>query len=245
MENIINILLYNCDKKNTRTILSLSNVCKSYHNILNSIAINIVKSYYIENIPHNLHKIQFNILFIYYLSWCNIKDITFLEQLQTQEIEKQTNKFILNKLHLKLNTGRFEKYKRLQSPLYYYDLIHVIYNNTVQNSNNMQNNNSQNSHNILMLRLGCSCKIINNNIICIITDYYITFKESLVINIEHNMHLLILKHFLIFCEPHYAKSIYELKCNKLVDYDTRRLLDMYLHKTKLICQLRYKHGIIL
>ena len=41
MENIINILLYNCDKKNTRTILSLSNVCKSYHNILNSIVSDI------------------------------------------------------------------------------------------------------------------------------------------------------------------------------------------------------------
>ena len=250
MENIINILLYNCDKKHTRKILCLSNVCKSYHNILNSITINIVKSYYVEKIPHNLHKIQFNILFIYYLSWCNIKDITFLEQLQTQEIEKQTNKFILNKLHLKLNTGRFEKYKRLQSPLYYYDLINVLYNNEYNNidTNDMDTNDSYSNDNIniiLLIKLGCSTKIINKNVIDIFCDYYIHFKKTLVINIEHSIHLLILKHFLIFCEPHYAKSIYELKCNKSIDYYTRRLLDKYLHKKKLICQLRYKHGIIL
>ena len=38
MKNVINILLYNCDKKYTRNILSLSNVCKKYHNILNKVS---------------------------------------------------------------------------------------------------------------------------------------------------------------------------------------------------------------
>ena len=234
MKNIIHILLNICDKKYTRKILSLSNVCKNYHNTLNSIVINIVKLYYLEDIEHNLHKIKFNILFLYYLSWCDIRDITFLEKLQTQKLEKKMNKCILHNLNLKLNSGRFEKYKRLQSPLYHYNLIYVIYNNTNINENFL-----------MLIRLACSCKIINNNLIYILTDYYIHFKKTLVINIKHSIHLLIIKHFLIFCEPTYAKSIFDLKYNKSLDYDTRRLLDKYLRKNKLISQLRYKHGIIL
>jgi hypothetical protein len=230
MKNIINILLYNCDKKYTKNILGLSSVCKDFHKILNNIIITLVKSYYIENKEHNLYKIKFNIIFLYYLSWCDIKDINLLEDIEKNE----TNKCIKNNLSKKLNSGRFEKYKRLQSPLYYYNLIHIIYNNS-----NIPENI------LILIRLSCSCKIINNTLITIFNDYYITFKKTLVINIEHSIHLLVLKHFLIFCEPNYAKSIYELKCNKLLDYDTRRLLDKYLRKKKLICQLRYKHGIIL
>ena len=227
MKNVINILLYNCDKKYTRNILSLSNVCKKYHIILNSAIINLVKSYYIENKEHNLHKIKFNVIFLYYLSWCDIKDITLLEDIQ----KKETNKCIKHNLNKKLNSGRFEKYKRLQSPLYHYNLIHIIYNNS-------------NIHeNILMLiRLSCSCKIINNILISILNDYYIHYKNTL--NINNNNHLLILRHFLIFCEANYAKSIFDLKNNKLIDYETKRLLDKYLRKKKLLSYLRYNYGII-
>lgn len=227
MKNVINILLYNCDKKYTRNILSLSNVCKKYHNILNSIIINLVKSYYIENREHNLYKIKFNVIFLYYLSWCDIKDITLLEDIQ----KKETNKCIKHTLNKKLNSGRFEKYKRLQSPLYHYNLIHIIYNN------------SNIYENILMLiRLSCSCKIINNILISILNDYYIHYKNTL--NINNNNHLLILRHFLIFCEANYAKSIFDLKYNKLIDYETKRLLDKYLRKKKLLSYLRYNYGII-
>ena len=230
MKNVINILLYNCDKKYTRNILSLSNVCKKYHNILNSAIINLVKSYYIENKEHNLHKIKFNVNFLYYLSWCDIKDITLLEDIQ----KKETNKCIKHTLNKKINSGRFEKYKRLQSPLYHYNLIHIIYNNSNINEN------------ILMLiRLSCSCKIINNTLMAIFNDFYIHYKNTLIINNNKNNHLLILRHFLIFCEANYAKSIFNLKYNKLIDYETKRLLDKYLQKKKLLCYLRYKYGIII
>jgi len=228
MKCVINILLYNCDKKYTRNILSLSNVCKKYHNILNSIIINLVKSYYIENNEHNLHKIKFNVIFLYYLSWCDIKDITLLEDIQ----KKETNKCIKHTLNKKLNSGRFEKYKRLQSPLYYYNLIHIIYNNSNIHENIL-----------ILIRLSCSCKIINNTLMAIFNDFYIHYKNTLIINNKNN-HLLILRHFFIFCEPYYAKSILDLKCNKLIDYDTKKLIDKYLQKKKLLCYLRYKHGII-
>lgn len=234
MENIINILLYSCKKTNIKIILKLSNISKEFHNILNNIAINIVKSYYNENIQYKLDKIQFNLLFKYYLSWCDIKDITFLEQLQKQKIEKNISKYISYKLNL--NTGRFMEYKRLQLPLYYYHFIYVLYNNYYTNNN---------TNMILLIRLGCSTKLINNHIMTLFYDYYINFKKTLIINIQYSIHLLILKHFLIFCDPHYAKSIYELKSNKFIDYDTKRLLDKYLHKKKFINQLRCKHGIIL
>lgn len=231
MQNIIYILLNNCDKKYTRKILSLSNVCKNYHNILNNIVINLVKSYYIENVEHNLHKIKFNMLFLYYLSWCDIKDIKFLEKLQTQKLEKKMNKCILYNINLKLNSGRFENYKRLRLPLYHYNLIYVIYNNTNINENFL-----------MLIRLACSCKIINNILMSILNDYYIHYKNTL--NINNNNHLLILRHFLIFCEANYAKSIFDLKYNKLIDYETKRLLDKYLRKKKLLSYLRYNYGII-
>lgn len=229
--NLLNILLHNCEKKYTRKLLSLSNVCKKLHNSINSIIINLVKSYYLQNKKDNL-KFNFNVLFLYYLSWCNIEDIYFLKNIQ--KIEK--NKFILNILNKKLNSGRFKNFICLQSPLYHYNLNSILFN--------IYTLTYQNNNILMLIRLGCSCKIINNILINILTDYYKYYNNTLIINININDHLLILRNFLIFCEPTYAKSIYELKFNKLIDYDTKNLLDKYLRKKKLLCYLRYNYGII-
>ena len=90
MENIISILIQYCNKKHIKNILNLGNVSCKLHNKIKNISTDIIKSYYILNKSHNLPIITFNLLFLYYLSWCNIKDITFLEDLQ----EKSNNKNI-------------------------------------------------------------------------------------------------------------------------------------------------------
>lgn len=228
---LLHILLNNCEKKYTRKLLGLSNVCKKLHNSVNSIVINIIKSYYLENNNNNnnsnLH-INFNVLFLYYLSWCNIHDIKFLENIK----KKENNKFIINILNKKLNSGRFKEYKRLKSSLYHYNLIHVIYNNSNENI-------------LMLIRLGCSCKNINNILMTIFIDYYNYYKNSLIINTNINNHLLIIRHFLIFCTSDYSRSIYDLKLNKLIDHNTLQLLDKYLNKKKLLNHLRCNYGIVL
>ena len=42
-----------------------------------------------------------------------------------------------------------------------------------------------------------------------------------------------------------SQQLYELKYNKSIDYNTRKLLDKYLKKKKLLEHLRYNYGIIL
>ena len=75
----------------------------------------------------NLHIITFNLLFLYYLSWCNIKDITFLEDLQNKLNQKKIkiSSFVVRRLHIKLNNNHFKEYKRLQYILYHHNFIHI------------------------------------------------------------------------------------------------------------------------
>jgi hypothetical protein len=271
MENIIPVLIQYCDKKHIKNILSLGNVSCKLHNKIKNMSTDIIKSYYILNKSYNLPIITFNLVFLYYLSWCNIKDITFLEDLQNKSNQKKIkiSSFVVRRLHIKLNNNYFKEYKRLQYILYHHNFIYILYNNyynitsvninsvninsvninsvnNITSVNNISNFNQENYDNMLLLiRLGCSCKIINNNLLHICTNYFLSFIKNINYTQNNVNHLLILRYFLIFCDASYSKLIYQLKCNKLIDYNTRKLLDKYIMKKKFITNLQCKHGIIL
>ena len=225
MENIIFLLYLNNPNNYNRTIIKLSNCCKLFHNKFKKYMIEFVKQYLITNeILVNIGKLKVG--FIYYISWCNIKDTLFLENIKNKNIDKNIKK----RLILELNRGKFKYYKDLQSKIYKYNLIKTLFDY----SNDLGE----------IIKLGYSCKKINIHLKDLSCDYYKIYIETLIININYSNHLLIINYFLIFCEETYAKSIYELKY-KSIDYDTRKLLDKYLKKKKLLEYLRYNYGIIL
>tara|TARA_Y100000741_G_scaffold364147_1_gene354260 strand:+ start:2111 stop:2785 length:675 start_codon:yes stop_codon:yes gene_type:complete len=218
--NILYILYLYINNSHLKYIIKLSYTNK---NILNHFKNNII--HYIQNINtkhyilyHNIFKFKITLKYYFIIN----PNIIYLQKLYLLDIHNSVN------FHLKRQINILQKQKK-------YNTINPLIINILFYSNN---------HYILNTLFTLSK--INNKIrqqyTYLLNNYFITFYNNHIYNYHH---LKIFEQFLCISPNNNAYLLFQLKNNKYIDTESKKLINKYIYKKKYITYLKLNHGIIL